>query len=125
MYKISFYFTLSLLSFGFGGKFKEEYLEIFSRKREYYEGPGNELSRTDYGKYTTELDVNGNYITVDNIFDKLIGKCSVNHEEKRAAGASYTAQEFNVLNDLNAAIIRIFNKIVRNIPMNANNLTVR
>ena len=85
----------------FGGKFKEEYLEIFSRKREYYEGPGNELSRTDYGKYTTELDVNGNYITVDNIFDKLIGKCSVNHEEKRAAGASYTAQEFNVLNDLN------------------------
>ncbi len=85
----------------FGGMFKDNYLKIFSRKREYYEGPGNELSRTDYGKYTTERNENGEYITVDNIFDKLVGKCSINSEERRAAGASYTAQEFNVLNDLN------------------------
>lgn len=81
--------------------FKDKYLEIFGRKREYYEGPGNELSRTDYGKYTKELDADGKYITVDNIFDKLIGKCSINPDETRAAGASYSAQEFNVLNDLN------------------------
>ncbi len=82
-------------------EFKDKYLELFGRKREYYEGPGNELSRTDYGKYTTEMGEDGNYITVDNIFDKLIGKCSINSDEKRASGASYTAQEFNVLNDLN------------------------
>lgn len=82
-------------------EFIHEYMEIFSRKREYYEGPGNELSRTDYGKYTTEVGDDGKYITVDNIFDKLIGKCSINPSERRAAGASYTAQEFNVLNDLN------------------------
>lgn len=82
-------------------QFIEDYFKIFDRKREYYEGPGNELSRTDYGKYTTALDSEGKYITVDNIFDKLIGKCSINPDEQRAAGASYTAQEFNVLNDLN------------------------
>ncbi|WP_294303850.1 type II CRISPR RNA-guided endonuclease Cas9 [Pseudobutyrivibrio sp.] len=82
-------------------EFIAEYLEIFNRKRAYYIGPGNELSRTDYGVYTTVLNEDGTYITEKNLFDKLIGKCSVYPEEKRAAGASYTAQEFNVLNDLN------------------------
>ncbi len=81
-------------------EFIKKYFEIFNRKREYYEGPGNELSRTDYGKYTTKLDLNGNYITEENIFEKLIGKCSVYKDELRASGASYTAQEFNLLNDL-------------------------
>lgn len=82
-------------------KFIEDYLNIFDRKREYYVGPGNEKSRTDYGRYTTNVDENGNYITEENIFEKLIGKCSIYPEEQRAAGASYTAQEFNLLNDLN------------------------
>lgn len=82
-------------------KFIDEYLKIFNRKRKYYEGPGNEKSRTDYGKYTTGKDLDGKYITEKNIFEKLIGKCSVYKEELRAAGASYTAQEFNILNDLN------------------------
>lgn len=81
--------------------FCDEYLAIFNRKRKYYEGPGNENSRTDYGKYTTHLNDNGEYITENNIFEKLIGKCSVYSEELRAAAASYTAQEFNLLNDLN------------------------
>ncbi|MBQ1688702.1 MAG: type II CRISPR RNA-guided endonuclease Cas9, partial [Lachnospiraceae bacterium] len=82
-------------------EFIDKYLKIFERKRKYYEGPGNEKSRTDYGKYTTRKNENGEYITEDNIFEKLIGKCSVYPEELRAAGASYTSQEFNVLNDLN------------------------
>ncbi|WP_138269342.1 type II CRISPR RNA-guided endonuclease Cas9 [Anaerofustis stercorihominis] len=81
--------------------FIDDYLTIFDRKREYYVGPGNEKSRTDYGRYTTKKDENGNYITEENIFEKLIGKCSVYENERRAAGASYTAQEFNILNDLN------------------------
>ena len=82
--------------------FENEYFSIFNRKREYYDGPGNEKSRTDYGKYTTKRDeVTGEFITEDNIFEKLIGKCSVYSDERRAAGASYTAQEFNLLNDLN------------------------
>ena len=44
--------------------FVENYLKIFSRKREYYVGPGNEKSRTDYGKYTTRIDAEtGQYVT--------------------------------------------------------------
>ena len=82
-------------------EFFDGYLMIFNRKRKYYEGPGNEKSRTDYGKYTTRMKENGEYITEANIFEKLIGKCSVYEEELRAAAASYTAQEFNLLNDLN------------------------
>ncbi|MCI9079084.1 MAG: type II CRISPR RNA-guided endonuclease Cas9 [Lachnospiraceae bacterium] len=81
--------------------FCEKYIEIFLRKREYYTGPGNEKSRTDYGRFTTRTDEKGEYITEDNIFEKLIGKCSVYKHLMRAAGATYTAQEFNLLNDLN------------------------
>ena len=79
----------------------DDYILIFNRKRKYYEGPGNEKSRTDYGRFTTRLDQNGNYIDEENIFEKLIGKCSVYPDELRGAAASYTAQEFNLLNDLN------------------------
>ncbi|MBD5096196.1 MAG: type II CRISPR RNA-guided endonuclease Cas9 [Lachnospiraceae bacterium] len=82
--------------------FINEYLLIFKRKRKYYEGPGTELSRTDYGIYTTKIDSeSGEYIIEKNIFEKLIGKCSVYPDELRASAASYTAQEFNILNDLN------------------------
>ena len=76
-------------------EFIEDYLEILTRKRKYYEGPGNEKSRTDYGRFRT----NGE--TLDNIFSVLIGKCTFYPEEYRAAKASYSAQEFNLLNDLN------------------------
>lgn len=87
-------------------EFVKQYLQIFSRKRKYYEGPGNENSRTDYGKYTTRVNPKtGEYVTEDNIFEKLIGKCSVRADLMRAAGATYTAQEFNVLNDLNNLMI--------------------
>lgn len=76
-------------------EFINRYLEILTGKRKYYHGPGNEKSRTDYGRYRT----NGE--TLDNIFGILIGKCTFYPDEFRAAKASYTAQEFNLLNDLN------------------------
>ena len=76
-------------------EFIEQYLNILTSKRDYFTGPGNEKSRTDYGVYRT----NGE--KWDNIFEILIGKCSIYPEEFRAARASYTAQEFNILNDLN------------------------
>ncbi len=82
--------------------FVDQYLEIFNSKRAYYDGPGNEKSRTDYGRYTTEIDQeSGEYITVPNLFEKLIGKCNVYPEQFRASAGSYSAQEFNMLNDLN------------------------
>lgn len=82
-------------------EFIYRYLEILTGKRKYYHGPGNEKSRTDYGRYTTKKDSEDEYITLDNIFGILIGKCTFYPEEFRAAKASYTAQEFNLLNDLN------------------------
>ncbi|WP_088816271.1 MULTISPECIES: type II CRISPR RNA-guided endonuclease Cas9 [Listeria] len=75
--------------------FINKFIEIMTSKREYFIGPGNENSRTDYGVYRT----NGE--TWDNLFEILIGKCSVFPEETRAARSSYVAQEFNLLNDLN------------------------
>ncbi len=80
--------------------FIEEYLEILKKKREYYIGPGNELSRTNYGVYKTSGE------TKDNLFDELRGKCSVYNgkngmeSELRASSASYTVQHYNLLNDL-------------------------
>ncbi|MGT2912083.1 type II CRISPR RNA-guided endonuclease Cas9 [Streptococcus cameli] len=76
-------------------EFVNDYLSILTAKRKYYHGPGNEQSRTDYGRFRTDGT------TLDNIFGILIGKCSFYPEEYRAAKASYTAQEFNFLNDLN------------------------
>ena len=82
-------------------EFINSYLQILTGKRKYYHGPGNEKSRTDYGRYTTKKDSEDEYITLDNIFGILIGKCTFYPEEYRAAKVSYTAQEFNLLNDLN------------------------
>ncbi|MBZ2039787.1 type II CRISPR RNA-guided endonuclease Cas9 [Streptococcus sanguinis] len=76
-------------------EFIQAYLTILTGKRKYYHGPGNEKSRTDYGRFRTDGT------TLDNIFGILIGKCTFYPEEYRAAKASYTAQEFNLLNDLN------------------------
>lgn len=81
--------------------FIEDYLKILTEKRKYYHGPGNEKSRTDYGIYTTKKDSEGKYITLPNMYDIFIGKCTFYPKEYRASKASYTAQEFNLLNDLN------------------------
>ncbi|WP_281273598.1 type II CRISPR RNA-guided endonuclease Cas9 [Companilactobacillus furfuricola] len=75
--------------------FEEKYLEILQRKREYFVGPGSEKSRTDYGIYKEDGR------TLDNLFEELIGRCSVYKDQLRAPAASYTAQYFNLLNDLN------------------------
>lgn len=75
--------------------FKKEYLNIFSSQRAYYEGPGDELNRTDYGIYRTDNT------TWKNLYENLIGKCTIFPDEFRAPKLSYTAQRFNFLNDIN------------------------
>ena len=76
-------------------EFISKYTVLLQRKRDYFVGPGNEKSRTDYGIYRTDGE------TLDNLFEILIGKDKFYPEELRAAGSSYTAQLFNLLNDLN------------------------
>ncbi|AYE37686.1 type II CRISPR RNA-guided endonuclease Cas9 [Companilactobacillus zhachilii] len=76
-------------------EFEKQYYSILTRKRDYFVGPGNEKSRTDYGIYKTDGR------TLDNLFEELIGHDKVYPDELRASAASYTAQLFNVLNDLN------------------------
>lgn len=75
--------------------FEDKYCQILSRKRDYFVGPGNEKSRTNYGIYKEDGR------TLDNLFEELIGHDKIFPDELRASGASYTAQLFNVLNDLN------------------------
>ena len=76
-------------------KFIKEYTDIMTRKREFYIGPGDEKNRTNYGVYKTDGT------TIESIFEELIGKCSIYTDQRRAPASSFTAQEFNLLNDLN------------------------
>lgn len=73
-------------------------LEIYSSKREYFEGPGSKESPTPYGRF--RYDEGGKVIEV-NLIDLMRGKCTFFPEEKRIAQNSYTACLFNLLNDLN------------------------
>lgn len=73
----------------------EKILQIIQRKRAYYEGPGSEISPTPYGRWT-ELGVE----PID-LIEKMRGKCSVYPDEPRAPKNTYTAELFNLLNDLN------------------------
>ena len=75
--------------------FIEKVTTIIKRKRDYFKGPGKENSRTDYGIYKT----NGK--TLNNLFEELIGKDKFYPDQYRAPANSYTAQIFNLLNDLN------------------------
>lgn len=83
----------------FNSKVTDEFIDkvknIIKRKRDYFKGPGSEKSRTDYGVYKTDGR------NLDNLFEELIGKDKFYPDEYRAAANSYTAQLFNLLNDLN------------------------
>jgi CRISPR-associated endonuclease Csn1 len=70
--------------------FAQEYLEIFSSQRHFDEGPGGE---SPYG---------GNQI------EKMIGRCTLEPQEKRAPKASYSFQRFSLLQNINH--LRILSK---------------
>lgn len=76
---------------------KRHIIEIVSRRRRYDQGPGSEKSPTPYGSYRL---IDGNLIKV-NLIDMMRGKCSVFPDELRAPSQSYSAELFNLLNDLN------------------------
>lgn len=78
--------------------FIKEYIEIFKSKRMYYDGPGSGKSPTPYGQFfyneKGELEHMG-------MIEKMRGKCTFFPDEPRIAKMSYTADLFNLLNDLN------------------------
>ncbi|SDK46822.1 type II CRISPR RNA-guided endonuclease Cas9 [Sediminibacillus albus] len=68
--------------------FVERYIELLQNRREYYEGPG-------FGsEYGWEQDIKKWY-------ENIMGTCSYYPDELRAVRESYSAQLFNLLNDLN------------------------
>lgn len=76
---------------------KDNIIEIITRKRAYYEGPGSRKSPSDYGRF---IKVDSQIQEID-LIEKMRGKCSLFPEELRAPKYSYAAEYFNVLNDLN------------------------
>lgn len=69
-------------------EFKDEYINLLEKRRAYYEGPG---SGSPFG---WEQDLKKWYET-------LMGRCTYYPEELRSVKYAYTADLFNVLNDLN------------------------
>lgn len=96
---------------------KDTYLKIFKTFRDYATGPGSEKSPTPYGLWRIvdnkelenkeclkKIDLkNGTHkINIgNNLWDVLIGKCTVYSDEKRGGKKSPIAEIFNLLNDLN------------------------
>lgn len=74
----------------------EAIVQIVSRKRAYYEGPGSQKSPTPYGRY-----IEANQKEPIDLIEKMRGKCSVYPDEPRAPKLAITSDIFNLLNDLN------------------------
>lgn len=74
-------------------------IEIIFRKRDFNEGPGDINSPTIYGRFIPMP--NGEIIKLDTMIEKMRGKCSIYFDEPRASKMSFTADLFNLLNDLN------------------------
>ncbi|WP_035512507.1 type II CRISPR RNA-guided endonuclease Cas9 [Halalkalibacillus halophilus] len=73
-------------------EFIDQYLELIEKRREYYEGPG-------FGsEYGWEQDRQKWY-------EQMMGRCSYYPEELRSVKEAYSAQLFNVLNDLNNLVL--------------------
>ena len=72
--------------------FIEKYIEILTKRRNYYEGPGKE---SIYSWKNEEEWMN-----------KLVGNCTYFPEELRMVKNSFTAEKFNLLNDLNNLVLK-------------------
>ena len=89
-------------------------IEIINRKRKFYEGPGSENSRTDYGRFKTEEYKNrtGKTEDLEYLYDDLSSKCSICVGEKAAPMGNYYYEVFNLLNDfINTSIVKTDNLI--------------
>lgn len=69
-------------------KLEESYLDIMLSQRSFDEGPGNQADGTPspYG---------------GNMIEKMVGSCTFEKDEKRAAKATYTSEKFILLQKIN------------------------
>ena len=79
-------------------------LDIFSRKRKFWEGPGSINSLTPYGRFKNDNDVLEYQKLQSNgqekyLFEELIGHCKIYSNEKCVPKANFFAEKFNLLND--------------------------
>lgn len=73
-------------------QFIQQYIDLISTRREYFEGPGN---GSPYGW-------DGNLLKW---YEKLMGRCTYFPEELRSVKYAYSADLFNALNDLNNLVV--------------------
>jgi len=69
---------------------------IFSRVRDFSQGPGSEKSTTDYGVYKKDGQ------QVNNLWEESIGKCPVHTEQQRSLKCQSLPEIANLLSQLNS-----------------------
>lgn len=84
---------------------KNDYLEIFKSRREFWEGPGgNRIDQlTPFGRYRNTEDlkkVEQDISYRKYLYQELIKDCSIYLNEKSVSKDNYYAQRFNFLNDM-------------------------
>lgn len=78
--------------------FIEKIVDLINNRRQYYEGPGSKKSPTPYGEWF--FDENGE-LKHESMINKMRGCGTYFKEEYRIPKKAYTAELFNLLNDLN------------------------
>ncbi|WP_373435607.1 type II CRISPR RNA-guided endonuclease Cas9 [Metamycoplasma equirhinis] len=79
-------------------EFQNQILKLFTYCRNYADGPGSKNSITPYGRFY--YDDNNVLQQHENMWSKLVGKCSYFSEEFRAPKSSCYGEIFNLLEDL-------------------------
>lgn len=76
-------------------EFEEAYLKIWGGQRNFDDGPGYEIPPKDDGTEGKYSRYGGNMI------EKMLGHCTFEKDELRAAKGSYSAEYFRLLQDVN------------------------
>ena len=83
-------------------EFEEKFKKLFSRIRDFSDGPGNSKTVSPFGVWGYEdKKIVRKY---DNLWDKTVGKCTIYPDKLRGGKNSPIAEMFNLLNDLNNII---------------------
>ncbi len=101
----------------FNGEFEKKYWELLKKTRAFWEGPGSIKSPTKYGlfqlnektgkveqKFINKLNTKTGEVEkhiITKLYETTIGKCSIYPDQLRSPKHSFSAELFNLLNDLN------------------------